>query len=90
MNLEALSLKRAQEQMDNGAWRTERDEPPRPEPADPLETIPLLNWDRPSGKVCLHCRCKALSVRNRSNLCRDCHFTLNPERRARYRTVEAA
>jgi hypothetical protein len=73
VNLEALALRRAEEQMDSGSWRVEDPKPPK----------------RPGAMLCrrrcLRCRLAKVTPRNKSNLCRDCYRRSTPRQRESYR-----
>jgi hypothetical protein len=73
IDLDALALRRANEQMDSGSWRVEDPRPPK----------------RPGAMACrrrcLRCHLAKVTPRNKSNLCRDCYRRSTPRQRDAYR-----
>jgi hypothetical protein len=91
VNLEAIALMRAQEQYESGAWKgSDRDDAVEVLPPDPAGVVPLQNGEAAApGRVCFRCGKKALSTRNTSNLCRECHFSIGKWRRRMYREARS-
>lgn len=76
MNLEALALARAQEQIASGTWRIE-DAPTPKRPSSPVKC---------SRRRCRRCHVRKLRSDNRSNLCRFCAPQVTPRQLEAYRT----
>lgn len=75
MNLEAMALRRAEEQLEAESWRAEERSEKR--------TPPPVRYD--PVRKCMKCRTQRLRHDNASNLCRFCAHSVTPRQREFYR-----